>query len=256
MDSPVTTGTDGIKIKPENMEKEKLYHCIFQNKILIVYKDSQEILNCYEIEENEIVEKVKNSGNDDDLEKILEEYIEIHGSETINKTNIENLKVGNQLSEETKKQTDAEEILSEFQNTQISKSDDQSSSLVETEVKTPQEPITEVDISDTVEENSTKSETIDVHKEKHTHNVIFVGTKPILTYVTATLTQLASQPVVTIKARGKRITQAVDVSQMIVKRMNTVGYFVNDVRITSDSLTSQDGKERNVSTIEIDITTK
>jgi DNA-binding protein len=85
-------------------------------------------------------------------------------------------------------------------------------------------------------------------------NVIFVGTKPIMTYVTATLTQLSSEPTVTIKARGKRITQAVDVSQMIVKRMNTVGYKVSDVRIASDSLTSQDGKVRNVSTIEIDIT--
>ena len=85
-------------------------------------------------------------------------------------------------------------------------------------------------------------------------NVIFVGLKPIMTYVTATLTQLSSEPTVTIKARGKRITQAVDVSQMIVKRMNTVGYIVSDVRISSDSLTSQDGKMRNVSTMEIDIT--
>ena len=84
-------------------------------------------------------------------------------------------------------------------------------------------------------------------------NVIFVGIKPIMTYVTATLTQLSSEPTVTIKARGKRITQAVDVSQMIVKRMDTVGYKVSDVRIASDSLTSQDGKQRNVSTIEIDI---
>ena len=75
-----------------------------------------------------------------------------------------------------------------------------------------------------------------------------------MTYVTATLTQLSTQPTVTIKARGKRITQAVDVSQMIVKRMNTVGYTVSDVRIASDSLISQDGKKRNVSTIEIDIT--
>jgi len=36
--------------------------------------------------------------------------------------------------------------------------------------------------------------------------------------------------------------------------MNTVGYVISDVRISSDSLTSQDGKLRNVSTIEIDIT--
>ena len=40
---------------------------------------------------------------------------------------------------------------------------------------------------------------------------------------------------------------------MIVKRMDSVGYFVSDVRISSDSLTSQDGKQRNVSTMEIDL---
>ncbi len=87
-------------------------------------------------------------------------------------------------------------------------------------------------------------------------DVIFIGTKPIMTYVSATLTQLASRDTVTIKARGKRITQAVDVSQMIVKRMDTVGYTISDVRISSDSLTSQDGKQRNVSTMEIDISKK
>ena len=66
-----------------------------------------------------------------------------------------------------------------------------------------------------------------------------------------TLTQLSSEPTVTIKARGKRITQAVDVSQMIVKRMNEVGYEIGDVRISSDSLVSKDGKKRSVSKIEI-----
>ena len=99
----------------------------------------------------------------------------------------------------------------------------------------------------------TTTETATTEDEIQERNVIFVGTKPIMVYVTATLTQLAAQPVVTIKARGKRITQAVDVSQMIVKRMNSVGYIVSDVRISSDSLTSQDGKLRNVSTIEIDV---
>jgi DNA-binding protein len=58
---------------------------------------------------------------------------------------------------------------------------------------------------------------------------------------------------VTIKARGKKITLAVDVSQMIIKRMNAVGFVISDVRISSESLTSQDGKQRNVSNMEIDI---
>jgi len=105
----------------------------------------------------------------------------------------------------------------------------------------------------TQESTIESSETNDDDKQR-IRDVIFVGTKPIMTYVTATLTQLSNQKTVIIKARGKRITEAVDVSQMIVKRMDSVGYVVSDVRIASDSLTSQDGKQRNVSTIEIDVT--
>jgi len=84
-------------------------------------------------------------------------------------------------------------------------------------------------------------------------NIIFIGKKPIMTYVNATLTLLSNEPIVTIKARGKSITTAVDVSQMIVKRLNAVGYKVSGVRIFSERLISQDGKERNVSTIEVDV---
>lgn len=84
-------------------------------------------------------------------------------------------------------------------------------------------------------------------------NIIFIGKKPIMTYVNATLTLLANEPIVTIKARGKSITTAVDVSQMIVKRLNAVGYRVSDVRIFSERMMSQDGRERNVSTIEVDV---
>ncbi len=76
MTNPITAGDNGIKIKPQLMEKEKLYHCIFQDKVFLVYKDSQDILNCYEIEEKELVEKVKQNSDNDTLEKIFDEYIE------------------------------------------------------------------------------------------------------------------------------------------------------------------------------------
>jgi DNA-binding protein len=115
------------------------------------------------------------------------------------------------------------------------------------------QPEPETQPSETSESKTDASDTSDDDKER-IRDVIFVGIKPIMTYVTATLTQLSNQKTVTIKARGKRITQAVDVSQMIVKRMDSVGYIVSDVRIASDSLTSQDGRLRNVSTIEIDVT--
>lgn len=87
-------------------------------------------------------------------------------------------------------------------------------------------------------------------------NVIFVGKKPVMTYVTATLVQLANEGesnVVTLKARGKSIVKAVDVAQIVEKRMGSMGYKINDVRIGNETMESQDGKTRNVSTIEIDI---
>ena len=74
MPYPLVAEKDGIKIKPEFMEDEKLYHCIFQNKVMLVFKDHNEILNCYEIEDGEIVSKVKTSKNED-IERILEDYL-------------------------------------------------------------------------------------------------------------------------------------------------------------------------------------
>ena len=127
------------------------------------------------------------------------------------------------------KKSDAEEILSEFQKTHGTESAEEPQVEAEPQVEKESEPTHE------------------------THNTIFIGTKPIMSYVTATLTQLASLPVVTITGRGKRITQAIDVSQMIVKRMNEVGYEISNIRISSDSLVSKDGKKRNVSKIEIDL---
>ena len=160
------------------------------------------------------------------------------------------------------KPTDAEEIISEFQKKEAEQekpAPEPSLAAPEPEIQLPPQekelPPPEKELpppepSKTTESDSPKDDDED---RSHVRNVIYVGLKPIMTYVTATLTQLSGQPTVTIKARGKRITQAVDVSQMIVKRMDFVGYNVSDVRIASDSLKSQDGRMRNVSTIEIDV---
>ncbi len=75
MDYPVTANNDGLNIKPEQMEKERLYHCVFKNKVILLYKDSQDFLNCYEIEEEELVNQIKNSKNDEEIEKIFDDYI-------------------------------------------------------------------------------------------------------------------------------------------------------------------------------------
>ena len=75
MDYPVSSDENGVKLKPEKMEKEKLYHCIFKNKAFLVFKDLQDVLNCYEIEEEDLVEQIRKCTNDDELEKLFEDYI-------------------------------------------------------------------------------------------------------------------------------------------------------------------------------------
>ncbi len=76
MDYPVSADENGVNLKPEKMEKEKLYHCIFKNKAFLIFKDSQDVLNCYEIEEEELVEQIRKCTTDDELEKLFEGYIQ------------------------------------------------------------------------------------------------------------------------------------------------------------------------------------
>ena len=76
MDYPVSVDENGLNLKPEKMEKEKLYHCVFKNKAFLIFKDSQDVLNCYEIEQEELVEQIKKCDNDNELEKLFEGYIQ------------------------------------------------------------------------------------------------------------------------------------------------------------------------------------
>ncbi|MDC8437562.1 MAG: hypothetical protein LV468_01000 [Candidatus Nitrosotenuis sp.] len=72
---PVSSDEGGIKIKPEYMEQEKMYYCIHNDKVLLVFKDDQEFLNCYEVEDAEIVQSVKKCNGVDEIEKVIEEYL-------------------------------------------------------------------------------------------------------------------------------------------------------------------------------------
>ncbi|QMU54663.1 MAG: hypothetical protein GKS07_07155 [Nitrosopumilus sp.] len=76
MDYPVSIDENGVNFKPEKMEKEKLYHCIFKDKAMLVFKDSQDVMNCYEIEEPVLVEQIKNCNDDNGLEKLFEDYMQ------------------------------------------------------------------------------------------------------------------------------------------------------------------------------------
>ena len=84
------------------------------------------------------------------------------------------------------------------------------------------------------------------------NDTIIKKKKPLMTYVTSAIIQLATMPLITIKARGLSIAHAVDVVQIVLQRTNPA-FVVGDVKIDSESLESQDGRTRNVSTIEISI---
>ena len=75
MDYPVLVEAEGIKIQPEKMDIDRLYHCIYQDKIILFYKDNADMLNCYEISEKNIVDKVKQSKTED-IEELLQKYID------------------------------------------------------------------------------------------------------------------------------------------------------------------------------------
>ncbi len=89
-----------------------------------------------------------------------------------------------------------------------------------------------------------------------TRDTIYIGKKPLMAYVTSTLMQLANLPAVSIKARGMSIGRAVDVSQIIVRKSENAGYMIGNIHLGSETLESNDGKSRNVSTIEIEVKRK
>lgn len=72
LEYPVAVQPDGIKLKPERMVIDQLYHCIFDNKVFLFYKDEQELLHCYEVEHPSAVKEI--SSNPSDIENILMKY--------------------------------------------------------------------------------------------------------------------------------------------------------------------------------------
>ncbi len=86
-------------------------------------------------------------------------------------------------------------------------------------------------------------------------NVVLVGKKPVMNYVLACLTLFQNDvKEVVVKARGRAISKAVDVAQIVARR------FLNDVKVkdikidTEQVKNEQTGAVSNVSSIEIVLT--
>lgn len=83
-------------------------------------------------------------------------------------------------------------------------------------------------------------------------NVVFIGRKPTMSYVMAVLTQLneKGQPEIRIKARGRAISTAVDVAE-IVKNKFMKELVYKDIKIGTEELEGENKEKLNVSTMEI-----
>ncbi len=84
-------------------------------------------------------------------------------------------------------------------------------------------------------------------------NTVFIGKKGTMGYVLAVVTQFNNnQPEVSIKARGKLISRAVDVAE-IVRHRFLPNSKIKEILISTEELTSEDGTKNKVSAIEIKI---
>ena len=84
-------------------------------------------------------------------------------------------------------------------------------------------------------------------------NVIYVGNKPFMNYVTGIVMQFTTKNAdeVIVKARGKFISRAVDVAEVASKRFLEGNVEVKDIKIDSEEFENKEGKQVRVSTIEI-----
>ena len=84
-------------------------------------------------------------------------------------------------------------------------------------------------------------------------NTVFIGRKPVLNYVLACMTLFKSgHEEVIIKARGRSISRAVDVVEVLKNRF-MADAAVTNINIGTESVESEDRGPSNVSTIDITV---
>ncbi|MBI4015789.1 MAG: DNA-binding protein Alba [Candidatus Aenigmarchaeota archaeon] len=92
---------------------------------------------------------------------------------------------------------------------------------------------------------------MDQTKQKNKTNTVYIGKKPTMAYVLACITQLSEgNSEITIRARGRTISQAVDVAE-VVRNKFVKDASVKNIVIGTEELESKDGQMLNVSSIEI-----
>ena len=89
-------------------------------------------------------------------------------------------------------------------------------------------------------------------------NSIFIGNKPFMNYVTSVVVQFTTKGAkdVIVKARGKFISRAVDVSEVAMKRFLKDQIQLKGIAIDSEEFKNKEGQDVRVSTIEITLSKK
>ena len=83
-------------------------------------------------------------------------------------------------------------------------------------------------------------------------NSIFIGKKPTMSYVSAALGVIKESKRCVIKARGRAISRAVDVAEILTKKFVPNAKY-KKIGIDTDAMTNAEGKVSNVSSLEIEI---
>jgi DNA-binding protein len=91
-------------------------------------------------------------------------------------------------------------------------------------------------------------------QKKSDENTVFIGSKPFMNYVTGVVMQFTTKGAkeVTVRARGKFISRAVDVAEVCTKRfLKDQNLEVKDIKIDSEEFENAEKRKVNVSTIDI-----
>jgi len=81
-------------------------------------------------------------------------------------------------------------------------------------------------------------------------NIVYIGTKPVMNYVLAVVTQFNTGiPEVVVKARGKTIVRAVDTAEIVIRQF-LPDVDKKEVSIGTEAVETESGT-MNVSTIKI-----
>ncbi|MCW4051006.1 MAG: DNA-binding protein Alba [Candidatus Bathyarchaeota archaeon] len=84
-------------------------------------------------------------------------------------------------------------------------------------------------------------------------NTVFIGRKPVLNYVLACMTLFKSgHEEISVKARGRSISRAVDVVEVLKNRFMPNAQIVN-IQISTEQMQSEERGTSNVSTIDITV---